>query len=163
MRHVVGSILISKYRSWCTLTFLKCVKKGKLCQNATLRYFAVVFSHPISLPYLSVCHCLSLNLLQQLSHAAQLTSDSSNLRHNIACLDIVKLQRVQNSLVRARAITRFTLLFIAQSNIFTVYAVTKTCHLNNLHVYIQWSLRHESSDSINGCQANVLELILFQC
>ena len=37
VRHVVGSILISKYRSWCTLTFLKCVKKGKLCQNATLR------------------------------------------------------------------------------------------------------------------------------
>ena len=37
MRHVVGSILISKYRSWCTLTFLKCVKKGKLCQNATLK------------------------------------------------------------------------------------------------------------------------------
>ena len=36
VRHVVGSILISKYRSWCTLTFLKCVKKGKLCQNATL-------------------------------------------------------------------------------------------------------------------------------
>ena len=36
MRHVVGSILISKYRSWCTLTFLKYVKKGKLCQNATL-------------------------------------------------------------------------------------------------------------------------------
>ena len=36
MRDVVGSILISKYRSWCTLTFLKCVKNGKLCQNATL-------------------------------------------------------------------------------------------------------------------------------
>ena len=36
MRHVVGSILIIKYRSWCTLTFQKCVKKGKLCQNATL-------------------------------------------------------------------------------------------------------------------------------
>ena len=36
MRHVVGSILISKSRSWCTLTFLKCVKNGKLCQNATL-------------------------------------------------------------------------------------------------------------------------------
>ena len=38
MRHVVGSILISKYRSWCTLTFLKCVKKGKLCQKATLMH-----------------------------------------------------------------------------------------------------------------------------
>ena len=37
VRHVVGSILISKYRSWCTLTFLKCVKNGKLCQNATLK------------------------------------------------------------------------------------------------------------------------------
>ena len=33
---MVGSILISKYRSWCTLTCLKCVEKGKLCQNATL-------------------------------------------------------------------------------------------------------------------------------
>ena len=37
VRHVVGSILINKYRSWCTLTCLKCVKKGKLCQNATLK------------------------------------------------------------------------------------------------------------------------------
>ena len=37
MRQVVGSILISKYRLWCTLTFLKCVTNGKLCQNATLR------------------------------------------------------------------------------------------------------------------------------
>jgi len=36
VRHGVGSILIIKYRSWCTLTFQKCVKKGKLCQNATL-------------------------------------------------------------------------------------------------------------------------------
>ena len=36
MRHVVGSILISKYRSWCTLTFPKCIKNGKFCQNATL-------------------------------------------------------------------------------------------------------------------------------
>ena len=37
MRHMVGSILIIRYRSWCTLTFQKCVKKGKLCQNATLK------------------------------------------------------------------------------------------------------------------------------
>ena len=49
MRHVVGSILISKYQSWCTLTFLKCIKKGKLCQNATLNdssYLHVLTDEP---------------------------------------------------------------------------------------------------------------------
>ena len=46
MRYVVGSILIIKYRSWCTLTFLKCVKKGKLCQNATLIAAWLPPSHP---------------------------------------------------------------------------------------------------------------------
>ena len=42
VRHVVGSILIIKYRSWCTLTFQKCVKKGKLCQNGTLSEIGIL-------------------------------------------------------------------------------------------------------------------------
>ena len=45
MRHVVRSILIIKYRLWCTLTFQKCVKKGKLCQNATLNHKSTVYFH----------------------------------------------------------------------------------------------------------------------
>ena len=43
---MVESILIIKYQSWCTLTFLKCVKNGKLCQNATLTCIYMTFFTP---------------------------------------------------------------------------------------------------------------------
>jgi len=50
VREVLGSILINKYRSWCTLTFLKCDKKGKLCHNATLsHHLTVTFSATLPL------------------------------------------------------------------------------------------------------------------